>query len=392
MIKSILCPICLNSSFESLIDFSLVPRSGTYLYDQEQKPKMIHLSFEFCSNCALIRRRVFNDETYDYTYNNRVTAHQLPSYIDLILDSMHQYRDYCDNLIIDCGANDGTFLSALRQAGFSNLLGIEPSLYCADKCRSKGHDVVNKHLDYAESQQICKQFGQARVIICRHVLEHVQNPFDFLLAIRTLLKKDGILFIEVPNAHAITQKLFGHELWDEHLHSFTPENLSLLMHNAGFQVVETLVKPHLNTSNILQWCNSNIANNVPKTTSMAMYSDVKLCRNFTDRWKSLCRQILDDLPNWPRPIISLGASHPQSNFLIFTGLGHQIDLIVDDDVTKIGLYLPVPNNVPIISSVQFLKNIIPCTVVRTAFGYDDWMNRLAAPVIDAGVRIITPYE
>lgn len=395
MIKSIPCPICLSESFESLIDFGSVPQTGTYLLDYEQKPQMTNLSFEFCTRCALIRRKSLNDEMHSYTYIDRITQHQMPNYVDLIIESLNQNEIDSDELIIECGSNDGAFLTILKQAGFSNLIGIEPSLYCANKSRSKGHNVIIKHLDYAESQMICKEYGQASVIICRHVLEHVQNPFDFLLAIQTLLKKDGILFIEVPNAHGITKKLFGHELWDEHLHSFTPENLSLLIQRAGFKVERTLLKSHQKSShasNILQWCRPKITDNYQNPILVPLYPDVELCRSFADRWKLLCKQILNDLPNWQRPIICIGASHPQTNFLIFTGLGHQIDFLIDDDKTKIGRYLPVPKPVLIISSIQFINDNMYGTVVRTAFGYDDWMDRLVEPLIDAGIRIISPYD
>jgi hypothetical protein len=97
------------------------------------------------------------------------------------------------------------------------------------------------------------------------------------------------------------------------------------------------------------------------------------------------------LASCPTPIAAIGASHPQSNYLLFTNLGPLISALVDDDPVKAGRSVPVPQPVPVLSSAQFIAADPPGAVLRTAFGYEDWMDRMLAPLVTGNVRVIRPY-
>src|SRR3989344_3593509 len=138
------CSSCLNKSFEKLIDFGVIPKSGIFLSNPQQKFNNLRLYFEFCTNCALIRRIPFEKEFCDYSNISRTTGNQLPKYYPFVINSLNKKED---NFIIEVGSNDGTFLDCLKSAGFKNLLGIEPSIECSKLCKSKNHKTENVHLN-----------------------------------------------------------------------------------------------------------------------------------------------------------------------------------------------------------------------------------------------------
>ena len=385
------CPCCLNDTFEPLINLGAVPLSRLFLFRPEQPYTCVQLSFEFCTRCALIRRDLFDDQILDYTQVSRTTGHRVAGIPNSNWEWMGQRGVGADELIVEVGANDGAFMDVLAQAGYSNLLGVEPSQPCSAVCRSKGHRVESVYFNGAEANRIKERFGQARVLICRHTLEHVQDPFDLLLAMREVLNEDGILFLEVPDARGIIDALRGHELWDEHLHSFTSENLSVLLQRAGFRIDETRIQWHLGSANILMWCRpASPGVNAPASLSVSAGS-VLSCRRYSSCWSKLCKEILEKLPNWPKPIACIGASHLQSNFLLFTGLGHHVNFLVDDDPAKVGRYVPIPEPVPVISTGQLFDGRHPGTIIRGAFGYDDWMDEVVLPLAANGVHVVEPY-
>lgn len=390
MILPNICPACMGGSYEILIDLGLLPHSGTFLSGPEEIYSTIHLSFEFCPKCALIRRRFLERDSCNYTHVSRTTSHRLSGYAEEITESLHRRGISSKAFIIEVGANDGAFLDVLAQAGFSKRLGVEPSHTCAEACHSKGHMVEAVHLNQTEALRIRENHGPASAVICRHTLEHVPDPFDFLLALRILLRGDGILFIEVPDARRIIRDMRGYELWDEHIHSFTPDNLVLLLHRAGFQVDEISLAPYRNTINILLWCKSGLSNDGQVCSKAVLSSDIQLCRAFASRWTSLCSQFLDEASDWPRPVVCLGASHHQSNLLLFTGIGCYLAFLVDDDPVKAGRFVPIPQSVPVISTKQLLRDFHQGTLIRGAFGYEDWMDRICKTLMRKGINVFDP--
>jgi len=385
------CPSCLSTSFQDLVDFGIVPHSGTFLLKQEQKYRSIRLSYEFCLKCALLRRKLFEDDSYDYTSVSRLTGRWAPDYITQIADSFKKKGIEKDALIIDVGANDGSFLDILKKEGFTNLLGVEPSVICAKECEFRGYRVEKVHLNLSSAVKIKKKHGLASVVVCRHTIEHVPNPLDFVKAIRTLLYDDGILFIETPASQEVTHNLHGYELWDEHLHIFTPENLDLLLYRTGFSKDMQQIRHYKGITNILVWAKPNLKSLENKHLLSKASLEVEFCKSFNSRWSDFCKQKMLELKKWKKPIACIGASHPQSNFLIFTNIGKYVSFLIDDDPVKIGKFVPIPKPVPVISTEQLFKGEPPGTIILGAFGYDDWMNKIQKHFISKKVLFVEPY-
>lgn len=389
------CPVCLSNSFKTLIDFGKVPRSDFFLSNPEEKFSEISLCFEFCENCALIRRKEFEEAEADYTEVSRATSRQLPVYAPEIINSLVK-RANKDGFVIEVGANDGTFLDVLKKNSFDNLLGIEPSIACSEIAKSKGHKIETVHLNKEESLKIKERYGKAEVVICRHVLEHVSEPFELLVSIRNLLKDNGILLIEVPNSLQIINHLYGHELWEEHLHHFSPENLKMIVQRAGFKVEKSLIVSHLDSSNIVLWATKKelgieLEEEI-KNKNSNQEKDVEACFMFPERWKDFCESLRLKIKNSAKPIVAIGASHPQTDFLIFTGIGDFADFLIDDDKNKAGKYAPLSKSklIPIISTAEIIENEKPGTILRIAFGYCKWMDKICENSKEA--EIIEPFK
>jgi len=308
----------------------------------------------------------------------RTTSRQMPHYARQIIGSLKDYGVGLDKLLIEIGTNDGALLDVAVNEGYTNILGVEPSLICADICKAKNHLVENVHLNQAEANKILKKYGPASAVICRHTIEHVPNPYDFLSSISALLLDDGLLILETPNSYSIIAELQGHELWDEHSYSFTDNNLAYLIQKLGFTLVNKETGFHQGAKNILLWCrltNGNYKDIIPYQDNP---NDINYCKSFIQRWYVYCEKLLDASRLWPRPIVCIGASHPQMNFLHYTGLSPLIDILVDDDPLKIGRYAPLSQPTQIVSTNQLKSSgsLLPGTILRTAFGYSEWMDKI----------------
>jgi SAM-dependent methyltransferase len=92
--------------------------------------------------------------------------------------------------ILDFGCGTGEFLEKCQQAAFETT-GVEPS------------DIARAHASQLTSGNVYKSLdeigGTFHVITLWHVLEHVPDLNERIELLTTLLKKDGTMFIAVPN-------------------------------------------------------------------------------------------------------------------------------------------------------------------------------------------------
>jgi SAM-dependent methyltransferase len=83
--------------------------------------------------------------------------------------------------------------------------------------------------------------GSFAAVTMFHLLEHVPDPRAYLAAAKRLLKPDGRLIVQVPNAASWQFLIFG-ENWNgidvpRHLWNFRASDLEWLLQECGFEVV-----------------------------------------------------------------------------------------------------------------------------------------------------------
>lgn len=381
------CPACAGSRFAPFADFGAVPASGRFYADAGAAPALRRLAFEYCAHCGYVRQRGGAGHTADYSEVDRRTRHQLPDYAAGILGALRGWAD-ADDLVVEVGANDGSFLDLVRTAGCRRRLGIEPSRALAAQCAAQGHAVENLHLTLDSARDIVARHGAARVVLCRHTLEHVPDPLALLRAIRALLQPGGQAFIEVPDTGPIVERLYAHELWDEHLSYFSPGNLRALASRAGLRPLAGCALTHRTSCNLLLWTG---AGDEERAGTAADPGLVARCAAFDGRWRRYAEAMRMGARGWRAPVVALGASHPQSNYLLFTGLGTHVDLLVDDDERKRDRHVALPRMTPVRTTDRVLSQIpTGGTVLLSAFGYDGWNNAVAGALTPRGFGRVDP--
>jgi len=143
---------------------------------------------------------------------------------------------------LDIGTNVGFFLRHTRGRKW-NVTGIDPSPSLSEMARKYfGLNVKTCYLDEAGFKD--EHFD---VVTMTDVFEHIQEPNKMLSDIKRILKKDGILFIKVPNGNynllklklaRITGKLKDYDIFDsyEHLSHFTHKTLKQVLNKGGFKI------------------------------------------------------------------------------------------------------------------------------------------------------------
>ena len=137
--------------------------------------------------------------------------------------------------LVEAGSAGGYFVEAARRAGIA-AEGVEVSATAARFARDQLG--VPVRADSFEQARFSLPF---QAVCGFHVLEHVEEPHEFIRAARRALVPGGCLALEVPNLAGAAAHRLG-PLWPHlepryHRWHFTPTSLRRLVASHGFEVV-----------------------------------------------------------------------------------------------------------------------------------------------------------
>ncbi len=246
------CPACGNSTGEKLYKVSML------------LPKDFCLDGDYdiisCDKCGCCYGEVLSTEDdYNHYYSKQNyyggwQANSSSSYdIDVVIRSIGQLIPKSAK-IIDVGFGNGKLLVGLRESGYSNLLGIDPSDRSVKSLEEQGvPGWVGSIYDAALADK-----EKADVVIFTMVLEHLLKPEKAIMAIKNnLLKKDGYLVVTWPyfddlfadNSPMVNN--FNHE----HINFFSRQTADVLFDSIGFQSISHHISLGVCKNQALQFSN-----------------------------------------------------------------------------------------------------------------------------------------
>jgi len=143
-----------------------------------------------------------------------------------------------EGALLDIGCAAGTFLVGMRERGNWRLHGVELSADVARLARER-HDLDVFAGTLEEAAYPDATFD---AVTMWDVLEHLHDPAGSLREIYRILQPGGVLVIRVPNLASWDAEWFG-DAWagldaPRHLYIFTPDTLSEMLVQSGFDVLD----------------------------------------------------------------------------------------------------------------------------------------------------------
>ena len=145
-----------------------------------------------------------------------------------------KYISERNSRILELGCGGGYLLTALRQAGFVNLSGVDWAI---------SRELVQAEPAITFIAHDITAFAPAEpvdVILINNVLEHILDPRALIAHCRSYLRQGGRIILVTPNAESASYGLFGrfwaglHSPW--HIFIFTARSLTVLATSAQFEI------------------------------------------------------------------------------------------------------------------------------------------------------------
>lgn len=214
------CPVCSNKA-----NFEFVESHNNY--------KIIRCpvcSLEFSMPMMAAKQEFYlNTEWYGIRWEFYKTLNFLKGKVDKILE-------------IACG--EGFFMSLAIKAGFL-VSGIDFNEKAIQIAKEKHH--LEKIYPWTLDEFI-KNFPEERfgAVCFFHLLEHIEDPVNFIFTIKKILKPGGFIVFSLPATHRVEFYIYGREEWDyppHHLTRWNPKSVEKLIELTQLKIIHSEIEP-----------------------------------------------------------------------------------------------------------------------------------------------------
>ena len=330
------CGICRGHHLITILDLGSQPMA------ERDDGHTYPLALLECSQCGLVQLSWIVDQAElfppDHPYSTGNTTALRRHFHSLAIDLAPRLSP--GDLVVDIGANDGTFLAALRElAPDVNLLAIEPTGQ-AEKCRDKDLPVEQAFFTAALARQLARYLGPAQVITASNVLAHVPSPHDFLSGVSSLLDPDdGVFITENHDWSSVVNGLQIDTIYHEHLRYYSVSSLGYLLAMHGYLISEAKpVASHGGSFRITAR---------PQQRGLATRAEIA---------RDQLRTLLDGLAG---PVYGIGAATRATPLIHYAGLEKYLTCVVEvAGSDKIGRMMP-GTQLPIVDEKELIKDQPP---------------------------------
>lgn len=325
------CNLCKSDNLEEVINVPDLPISKDY----SGSPFRFDLKLHYCHNCGLLQ--ICEPILPSLLYGNQFyrTGFHRPKHLDDLIACALHYKDPAR--LIEVGCNDGQCLREFRSYGFTALDGIEPNKHAADLATGIGI-IYYDYLSSDSASDIVKSGGSYDFVLCRHVIEHVTNIYDFFMGLRTLVSDDGILIAEFPNVEMGFDSTSPCILFEEHVNHFTESCLYEMFRHFGFHILEKRYYTFGGGSIALVCRKTDM---IPFLPSEAKTKQSSYYKSYNDRLNILrekTHRFLDSRKN--KDICLYGAASRSAMFVNVMKIADRIDYVFDDRKSLSGAIMP----------------------------------------------------
>lgn len=333
------------------------------------------LGLRECRDCGLVQATWLVDRAEvfpgDHPYVTGSTKALREHFGGLAAEAANLLDD--QQLIIDIGANDGTFLAAVRRMMPSaRVLAVEPT-GAARGCPARAIPVERAFWSRKVAGDVVSALGQAQVITASNVMAHTDDIHGFLDGVAAALADGGTFICENHDFASIALGGQVDTVYHEHLMYFTPATLGRLLEQHGFLVTRTECIP-VHGGSFRTWA-------VRRPDGLQARADQAAVQ----------LGMLLELASGDGKIYGVGAATRAMPLIWFAGLGRWLDRIAEvPGHPKIGSVMP-GTSIPVVDEAELIRDQPPTALLLCWHVADSVVPKLRAAGYEGRIIIPLPH-
>ncbi len=385
------CPCCGNSRTVHFYSAPAIPVHSCILLDTPEAARALplrDLELSYCQTCGFIFNRVFDTKVMHYSERFEESQHFSETFSGFARKLAAEIAETCDiagKKVVEIGCGKGEFLIELCQLGHATGVGIDPG-YRPDKGRGSAEVDVRFIVDFF-SDTYSNELD-ADVILCRHTLEHIDEPRNLIRHIRrTIADKPNVWVVfETPDAKRVIQEGAFWDIYYEHCSYFSAGTHARLFRAAGLEV--TGLSLQYAGQYIIQYAQAVGAASTPalelEDDLEAMDDLVSAFPGRVARLQSYWKDRLRDAKSAGRQVVLWGGGSKGVSFLTTLGVTDEVKAVVDVNPFKQGKFMPGTGH-PVISPLQMASHAPDLVIVMNPIYLEEISTQVNALGLQAEV-------
>jgi nucleoside-diphosphate-sugar epimerase/quercetin dioxygenase-like cupin family protein/SAM-dependent methyltransferase len=343
------CRVCNNNNLTRIVSLGYQPFANNLLIKINEKYKSYPLELNLCEKCYNCQLSYTADPKKlfsNYLYLSSTST----SFVDHFKKAAKKYKKILklnlEDQIIDIGSNDGVALKAFKELGFNNILGVEPAKNLVKIANDKGIKTIQGFLN---NDLIKKINIKANLILASNVFAHADNIQEISDCIFSLLKKNGVLIIEVQYLLNTLIDCSFDNIYHEHVNYWSILSLNNFFKNQKAKIFK-IEKINTHGGSIRVYISKNSKIKIDTSVKKLLDKEIKAGINKLNIYEKFKQKIFDKrkkirnnirvIKKSKKTIIGYGSPAKATTALNFYNISKEIDYIIDDNPLKNNKYIP----------------------------------------------------
>ena len=362
------CRLCKAIKVRSVLKLGMQAYTGIFPNSKNQNLPKGELDLGICMDCSLVQLTESFDSKIMYGLNygyksslNESMAEHLKK-ISIFLRNEIELKS--NDVMVDIGSNDGTFLSFFGDIGSLIRIGIDPTIVKFEDYYENDIVKIPDFFDKEIFEHISSE--KAQLITSISMMYDLENPIKFAEDISQCLKDTGYWFFEQSYLGLMIEKLAYDTICHEHIEYYSATTIKIILDRTGF-LVEKFALNNTNGGSIAILARKKVRTpqnhcveflNFVEKERKSKLNELQTLEEFaekvTQHKQALFNFIQKQVTNGKK-VMALGASTKGNVLLQYCGLDQsQILNVGEINNDKLGHFTP-GTNIPIISEEEVFK-------------------------------------